>query len=105
MHPPTALNKLERTALSIRFYFAKPFGTLVTTRQWSTCETIFTANYKREDDRLRRTRLARILRLPTSPTSWNASTIRLCAMCTRNRSSKMEETMTDTTSEVAVFTS
>jgi hypothetical protein len=104
MHLPIVLSKPERTAPSIHFYFAKPFGMWATTRQWATCETTFTANCKRGDDRLRQTRPARVLHLPTSPPSWNASTIRPCVTCIANHSFKTEETTTTTTSEVAVFT-
>ena len=103
-HQPTDSNKLGPTASFTPFYFAKPFGTLTTTKQWSTSENTSIANYKREDDHRHQTRPARVLHPPTSPTFWNASTIHPCVMCTANRSSRTEETMTSTTSEVAVFT-
>ena len=97
-------SKPELTTLSTRFYFAKPFGMSEMTRQWSTRETTFIANYKQEDDRRHQTRPARVLRLPTWPVSWKGSTTHLCVTCTTNHLSKMEETTMGTVSEVAVFT-
>ena len=92
------------TAPSTRFYFARPFGMWVTTKQWSTHGTTSTASCRWEGDPHHRLRLVRVLHLPTSPTSWHGSTIRPCATCITNRSFKMEETATVTVSEVAVFT-
>ena len=99
-----ALNKPGPTASSTRFYFAKPFGMLATTRTWSTYETTSTVSYRREDDRHHQPHRARVLHLPTSLTSWHGSTTHLCATCTQNPSFKMVEMMTSTVSEVAVFT-
>ena len=104
MPPLSTSNKREPIASFTHFYFTKPFGMSVTTRQWSTHETTSIANYKRQDSRLPRPRLVQVLWLLLSPTSWHGSTTHLCVMRTRSHSSKMEATMTDTTSEVAVFT-
>ena len=102
--PSHASNRLEPIASSTHFYFAKLFGMLATTKQWSTHEIISTVSCKLEDDHHHQIRPARILHLPISPTSWHDSTTRPCAMCMKNRSSKMEETTMGTTSEVTVFT-
>ena len=98
------LNKREPIGPSTRSYSAKPFGMLGTTRQWSTCTTTSIVSYKREEDRLHRPRPVRALLPGTSPTFWHDSMTYPCAMCTKNRSFKMEETTTVTASEVAVFT-
>ena len=101
--PPNISSKLELTAPSICFYFAKPFGMSATTMQWSTRGTTSIASCKRGDNHLHRTHPARILRLPTWPTFWQGSTTRPCATCMTNHSFKTEEMTTGTTSKVAVF--
>ena len=100
---PSASDKRGLTEPSTHFCFARPFGMLETTKQWSTQETTSTASYRQEDDRRRRPHPVRVLHLPTSLDSWRDSTTRLCGMCTTSPSSRTEGTTTGTTSEVAVF--
>ena len=101
--PPIVSNRLEPIGSSIPFYFAKPFGMLATTKLWSMSGTTSIASCKRGEDHRHRVPLVRRLHLPISPTFWNASTTHPCERCTTNRFSRMEETMTGITSEVAVF--
>ena len=104
MPPSIVSNEPGLTEPSTLFYFDKPFGMLVMTKQWSTQETSSTVNYRQEDDQHRQAQPVRILCLPTSTTYWHASTMHPCVTCTTNRSFRTEETTTGTASEVAVFT-